>query len=82
MIGSLKLANISTQYNYVAPPGPPQNFSARAISDTEIILTWDNLFVLSDNSVAYEICFNLTPTCVEGPVSVGLYNCDTVVWNS
>jgi len=52
---------------YVAPPGPPQKFGAQAISDTEIILAWDNLVMLS---VAYEICYDVVPTCVEGPVSV------------
>ena len=55
---------------HVAPPGPPKNFRAKVFSDTEIQLLWDNFILLSDSPVAYDICFGVEPTCVDGPVSV------------
>ena len=57
---------------YLAPPGPPWNFRAQAISDTEIQLSWDRLSMLSNIPVAYEICYDVTPSCDEGPVSIWL----------
>ena len=55
---------------YLDPPGPPQNFRAQAISDTEIQLSWDNHFSIS--SVVYDICFDVTPACNKETVSVRL----------
>ena len=59
---------------HVAPPGPPQDFRAQVLSDTEILLTWSSN-LLSEVQLAYDICYSTsTPVCDPdiGPVSAEL----------
>ena len=65
---------------HVAPPGPPQKFTAQVLSDTEIILTWKVLELTAP--AVYEICYNaLLPVCVDRPVSVILEALSVAICN-